>query len=255
MRIGVVTLFPEMFTALTEFGISGRAVRSGLVGLDYFNPRDFATDKHRSVDDKPFGGGPGMLMRTEPLTAAIEDARRHLGESGIVPRTVYLSPQGSRLNQAGVMRLGSEAGLILICGRYQGIDSRVVEQEIDEEISLGDFVLSGGEIAAMALIDAMIRFQPGALGDEDSAQEDSFADGLLHCPQYTRPREFCGRSVPDVLISGDHNAISRWQKQQSLGTTWLKRPDLLAELELDEEQNELLEQFKREYTLEKDRHD
>lgn len=253
MRIGVVTLFPEMFAAITDYGISGRAVREGLVRIDYWNPRDFTADKHRTVDDKPFGGGPGMLMKTEPLVASIQAARQELadaaasGQGGQQATVIYLSPQGKRLTQSSVLTLASRPALILVCGRYQGIDARVIEAEIDEEWSLGDFVISGGELAAMALIDAMTRFQPGALGDEDSAQLDSFASGLLHSPEYTRPQEFAGRRVPEVLLSGDHEAIRRWKLKQSLGATWLKRPDLLQAMTLDREQQELLEQFKSEY--------
>lgn len=263
MRIGVVTLFPEMFHAISEYGVCGRAVKNSLLDIEFWNPRDFTSDKHRTVDDKPFGGGPGMLMKTEPLVAAIRQAREAIvakradqgvgqeldsaGTSGKKPLTVYLSPQGSTLDQEKVIALSQTPEIVLVCGRYQGIDSRVVESEIDEEISLGDFVLSGGEIAAMALIDAVIRFQPGALGDDDSASNDSFAQGLLHCPQYTRPQEFEGAAVPEELLSGDHAAIERWRLKQSLGTTWLKRPDLLEKVELDEEQQGLLEQFKNEY--------
>lgn len=251
MHIGVVTLFPEMFQAISEHGVSGRAVNTALVDLDFWNPRDFTTDKHRTVDDRPFGGGPGMLMKTEPLLAAIRQARSVLAEQdGDSVRTVYLSPQGRRLDHAKVIELAQLPALILVCGRYQGIDSRVVETEIDEEISLGDFVLSGGELAAMAVIDALIRFQPGALGDEDSAQTDSFANGLLHSPQYTRPQQIEDLSIPPVLISGDHQAIEKWRIKQSLGTTWLKRPDLLEQIQLTSEQEELLNQFKDEYQSE-----
>lgn len=245
MQIGLITLFPEMFAAITEHGISGRAVREGLIALRYWNPRDFTTDKHRSVDDKPFGGGPGMLMKTEPLQAAIRAARAETGQGD--GKVIYLSPQGKTLDQQKVVELAQRQSLILVCGRYQGIDARVLDAEIDEEVSLGDFILSGGEIAAMALIDAMIRFQPGALGADESAQQDSFADGLLHCPQYTRPQSFAGQDVPEILLSGDHAAIRRWRVQQSLGMTWLKRPDLLAQRTLDAEQTELLEQFKHEH--------
>lgn len=245
MQIGLITLFPEMFVALTEYGISGRAVREGLVSLNFWNPRDFTTDRHRTVDDKPFGGGPGMLMKTEPLLTAIRTARTEVGPGD--GKVIYLSPQGRKLDQKKVEELAQRDDLILVCGRYQGIDARVLEAEIDEEVSLGDFVLSGGEIAAMALIDALIRFQPGALGDDDSAQQDSFSDGLLHCPQYTRPQSFEGQDVPPVLLSGDHAEIRRWRLQQSLGMTWLKRPDLLAGKELDHEQTELLKQFKDEH--------
>lgn len=246
MHIAVVTLFPEMFSAISEQGISGRAMEAGLVKLDCINPRDFTTDKHRTVDDKPFGGGPGMLMKSEPLMAAITAGRQQLASDGKA-HTVYLSPQGKPLNQAKVLELARRGKLVLVCGRYQGVDARLLDTEIDEEVSLGDFVLSGGELAAMALIDAMIRFQPGALGDEGSAREDSFANGLLHCPEYTRPQDIDGLGVPEVLLSGDHEAIRKWRLKQSLGVTWLKRPDLLEDLELDQEQESLLKQFIDEY--------
>lgn len=246
MHIAVVTLFPDMFSAISEQGISGRAMQTGLVKLDCINPRDFTTDKHRTVDDKPFGGGPGMLMKSEPLMAAITAGRKLLASDGRA-HTVYLSPQGKPLNQAKVLELAQRDKLVLVCGRYQGVDARLLDTEIDEEVSLGDFVLSGGELAAMALIDAMTRFQPGALGDEGSAREDSFANGLLHCPEYTRPQEIDGLGVPEVLLSGDHEAIRKWRLKQSLGVTWLKRPDLLEGLELDQEQESLLKQFIMEY--------
>lgn len=244
MRLGIVTLFPEMFAAVTDHGISGRAVREGLMQLAFFNPRDYTTDKHRTVDDKPFGGGPGMLMKTEPLRASIAAARQAAGEGA---RVIYLSPQGKTLKQDSIVELAGREGMVLLCGRYQGIDNRLLEQEIDEEWSLGDFVISGGELAAMTLIDAMTRFQPGALGDQGSALEDSFSNGLLHCPEYTRPQSIDGRGVPEVLLSGDHEAIRKWRLQQSLGATWLKRPDLLEAMELEPEQRELLEQFKQDY--------
>ena len=250
MQLGIVTLFPEMFAAITEHGISGRAVRSGLMNLELFNPRDYTSDKHRTVDDKPFGGGPGMLMKTEPLMASIAAAKQTAGENA---KVIYLSPQGKTLKQDSIIDLAKREGMVLLCGRYQGVDNRVIESEIDEEWSLGDFVISGGELAAMALIDAMTRFQPGALGDEGSALEDSFSDGLLHSPEYTRPQSLkglkglVGESVPSVLLSGDHEAISKWRLKQSLGATWLKRPDLLEKVSLDIEQKELLEQFKQEY--------
>jgi len=250
MRVSVITLFPEMFTALTDWGISGRAVKQALVTLDFFNPRDYTTDKHRTVDDKPFGGGPGMLMKTEPLVAAIQAAKQaELDKSGAKKngKVVLLSPQGKQVDHQEIMSLAARENLILVCGRYQGVDNRVIESEIDEELSIGDFVLSGGEIAAMALIDAVIRFQPGALGDEDSAQQDSFTSGLLHCPEYTRPQEYDGKEVPDVLLSGDHGAIEQWRIKHSLGATWLKRPDLIDKCELSEEQKELLEQYIHEY--------
>ncbi len=245
MKIGLITLLPEMFSALSDFGICGRAIREKLVELQLINPRDYTADKHRTVDDKPFGGGPGMLMKTEPLVAAIRDAKQKLGSNS---KVVYLSPQGKMINQAMIVEAAAEDSLILVCGRYQGIDQRVLESEIDEEWSLGDFVLSGGEFAAMAVVDAMIRRQPGALGDEESALQDSFEEGLLHCPEYTRPQVFEGREVPKVLLSGDHEAIRRWRIKQALATTRSKRPDLLANRELTAEQNELLAEVERELT-------
>lgn len=252
MHVGVVTLFPEMFAAISDFGISGRAIKNELLNLEYWNPRDFATDKHRTVDDRPFGGGPGMLMKTDTLVATIRQAREQLAgklveKSANQVRTIYLSPQGKTIDQCKVADLAQLKGLVLVCGRYQGIDSRVIESEIDEEVSLGDFVMSGGELAAMALIDAMVRLKPGALGDADSAHQDSFAAGLLHWPEYTRPQQFEGKSVPDVLLSGDHEAIRKWRVKQSLGNTWLKRPDMLQEASLDKEQQQLLEEFKAEH--------
>jgi tRNA (guanine37-N1)-methyltransferase len=250
MQLGIVTLFPEMFAAVTEYGISGRAVRSGLMNLELFNPRDYTTDKHRTVDDKPFGGGPGMLMKTEPLMASIAAARQAVAEKqtkGEKARVIYLSPQGQTLKQDSIIDLAKRESMVLLCGRYQGIDNRVLENEIDEEWSLGDFVISGGELAAMTLIDAMTRFQPGALGDEGSVLEDSFSNGLLHSPEYTRPQSIAGSDVPEVLLSGDHEAIRKWRLKQSLGATWLKRPDLLQAMSLEIEQEELLEQFKQDY--------
>ena len=254
MQLGIVTLFPEMFAAVTEHGISGRAVRSGLMNLELFNPRDYTTDKHRTVDDKPFGGGPGMLMKTEPLIASIAAARQVVSQKQTVgekARVIYLSPQGKTLKQDSIIDLAKRESMVLLCGRYQGIDNRVLENEIDEEWSLGDFVISGGELAAMTLIDAMTRFQPGALGDEGSALEDSFSNGLLHSPEYTRPQSIAGSDVPEVLLSGDHEAIRKWRLKQSLGATWLKRPDLLQAMSLEIEQEELLKQFKQDYVRDK----
>ena len=256
MQLGIVTLFPEMFAAVTEHGISGRAIRSGLMSLELFNPRDYTSDKHRTVDDKPFGGGPGMLMKTEPLMASIAAAKKAVAAkqtAGENAKVIYLSPQGKTLKQDSIIDLAKREGMVLLCGRYQGIDNRVLESEIDEEWSLGDFVISGGELAAMTLFDAMTRFQPGALGDEGSALEDSFSNGLLHSPEYTRPQRLKGikgivdESVPSVLLSGDHEAIRKWRLKQSLGATWLKRPDLLKKVSLDIDQKELLEHFKQEY--------
>ena len=254
MQLGIVTLFPEMFAAVTEHGISARAVRSGLMNLELFNPRDYTTDKHRTVDDKPFGGGPGMLMKTEPLMASIAAARQAVRQKQTIDekaRVIYLSPQGQTLKQGSIIDLAKRESMVLLCGRYQGIDNRVLENEIDEEWSLGDFVISGGELAAMTLIDAMTRFQPGALGDEGSALEDSFSNGLLHSPEYTRPQSIDGSDVPKVLLSGDHEAIRKWRLKQSLGATWLKRPDLLQVMSLESEQEELLEQFKQDYVRDK----
>ena len=226
MRVGVVTIFPGMFSALTGCGVSGRAVRDGLVELQYWNPRDFTTDRHRTVDDRPYGGGPGMVMMAAPLCAAIRAAKRELGCG---TRVIYLSPQGERLTQRRVGELARSESLILLAGRYEGIDERVIESEVDEEISLGDYVLSGGELAAMVLLDAMIRLLPGALGHDQSAEQDSFSGDLLDCAHYTRPEVFEGRSVPEVLLSGDHERIRRWRLAQALRRTRARRPDLLAD--------------------------
>jgi tRNA (guanine37-N1)-methyltransferase len=252
MHIAVVTLFPEMFAAVAEFGVTGRAANKGLVQLSCWNPRDYARDRHRTVDDKPFGGGPGMLMKTAPLQQAIHAARQKaeqdLSDGDRSPaRVIYLSPQGRRLDQSGVAELAQVESLVMVCGRYQGIDQRVLETEIDEEWSIGDYVISGGELAAMVVIDAVTRLQPGALGDDESAARDSHAEGLLHCPQYTRPQEVAGLEVPATLLSGDHERIRRWRLKHSLGATWLKRPDLLAGQALDAEQQALLEEFKEDY--------
>ena len=254
MKIGVVTLFPEMFAAITDHGITGRACREELVTLRCWNPRDFTSDRHRTVDDRPFGGGPGMLMNTEPLQAAIAAAKADVmadGETDAASvKVIYLSPQGRRLDQQGVEELARRDRMVLVCGRYQGIDERVLRHDIDEEWSIGDFVLSGGELGAMVMVDAITRYQPGALGHEGSAAADSFADGLLDCPQYTRPQEYQGELVPEVLLSGNHEQIRLWRLKHSLGSTWLKRPDLLQRLTLSDEQKDLLEQFIGEYSIE-----
>lgn len=256
MWIGLITLFPEMFAAVSDYGITGRAVSKGLVQLEFWNPRDFTHDRHRTVDDRPYGGGPGMLMKTGPLSSAIRAARsrarslphnRGGPESAQQARVIYLTPQGRRLRQADVETLAGCDRLILLCGRYEGVDERLIESLVDEEWSLGDFVLSGGELPAMALIDAMTRLQAGALGDGQSAVEDSFSTGLLDCPHYTRPEEFEGQCVPPVLLSGDHAKIARWRLKQSLGRTWQRRPDLLESRQLDAEEQALLEEFKREH--------
>jgi len=247
MRIDVISLFPPMFEAVTGYGITGRAVKNGLLTVRVWNPRDFTEDKYRTVDDRPYGGGPGMVMMAEPLAKAIAAARR---EQASGARVIYLSPQGRRLDHAGVLELSRRAGMILLAGRYEGIDERLLETEADEEWSIGDYVLSGGELAAMAVIDAVTRQLPGALGDEDSAQQDSFVEGLLDCGHYTRPETYAGRRVPEVLLSGDHEKIRRWRMKQALGRTWLRRPDLLERVQLDKERKQLLEEFQREYLKE-----
>jgi tRNA (guanine37-N1)-methyltransferase len=240
MHVAVVTLFPQMFEAIRGFGITSRALERGILALDCFNPRDYAKNRHRSVDDRPYGGGPGMVMMVPPLRDAIRAARACLGEGS---HTVYLSPQGRRVDQAVIGELAARPRLSLVCGRYEGVDERLVELEVDEELSLGDFVVTGGELAAMLVIEAVTRLLPGALGHEDSARLDSFADGLLDCPHYTRPEEVDGLRAPGVLLSGDHGAIRRWRLKQALGRTWQRRPDLLRSVELDEEQQALLEEF------------
>jgi tRNA (guanine37-N1)-methyltransferase len=239
MQAGIITLFPDMFAAISEFGVSSRAIRDGLVELSFWNPRDYTEDKHQTVDDRPYGGGPGMLMKTEPLELAISAAREALPGA----RVIYLTPQGKPLDQQRVNELAVQESVILLCGRYEGVDERVIESQVDEEVSLGDFVLSGGELAAMACLDAMIRLQPGALGHEDSADQDSFMNGLLDCPHYTKPEDYTGKMVPPVLLSGDHEVIRVWRLKQSLGKTWQKRPDLLKKIKLTDEQQALLQQF------------
>jgi tRNA (guanine37-N1)-methyltransferase len=243
VQISVVSLFPEMVRKIADFGIVGRAVDRGLVSLDFENPRDHTNDAHRTVDDRPYGGGPGMVMKFEPLSRALRASRARLPERS---RVVYLSPQGAVFNQAVAERYAALPGLLLLAGRYEGIDERLIEAQVDEELSLGDYVLSGGEIAAMAVIDAIVRLLPGALGDEESAQQDSFAGGLLDFPHYTRPEVIEGRGVPEVLVSGDHAKIARWRQKQALGRSYLRRPDLLEKLELDDEQRELLDEFLKE---------
>ncbi len=240
MWFGVVTLFPDMFRAITDFGVSGRAVKQGLIEVNTWNPRDFTHDKHRTVDDRPYGGGPGMLMKIQPLRDAIRAAKAAAGPEA---RVIYLSPQGRKLDQAGVEELAARSRLILVAGRYEGIDERLVETEIDEEWSLGDYVLSGGELPAMTLIDAISRFVPGTLGHKNSAEEDSFAEGLLDCPHYTRPEMFEERQVPETLLSGDHERIRKWRLKQSLGRTWLRRPDLLEGRAMSREEERLLADF------------
>ncbi len=240
MWFGVVTLFPEMLQALTEQGVSGRAVTQNKVSVACWNPRDFTHDKHQTVDDRPYGGGPGMLMKVQPLRDAIHAAKTAAGEGA---KVIYMSPQGRKLDQQGVLELVQQEKLILVAGRYEGIDERLIDDEIDEEWSIGDFVLSGGELAAMTLMDAVIRLVPGVLGHEQSAQQDSFMEGLLDCPHYTRPEDYDGQLVPEVLLSGNHEKIRQWRLKQALGRTWQRRPDLLAALELTTEQQKLLTEY------------
>lgn len=240
MRLGVVSLFPQMFDAITQYGVTGRAVTQGKLNLDYWNPRDFTQDKHRTVDDRPYGGGPGMVMKVEPLRDAIQAAKQQLGKN---TKVIYLSPQGTLLDQHKLKELATRETMIFVAGRYEGIDERLIEQEVDEEWSIGDYVLSGGELAAMVLIDGVARLLPGVLGDEESAQQDSFMAGLLDHPHYTRPEQLLDQSVPEVLLGGDHEAIRKWRLKQSLGRTWLRRPALLEMETLTDEQKVLLEQF------------
>jgi tRNA (guanine37-N1)-methyltransferase len=244
MRIDVVTLFPEMFEAIRGSGIPRRAIERGLLELQMWNPRDFTFDRHRTVDDRPYGGGPGMVMQYEPLRDALQAIRA--ADEQMAP-VIYLSPQGRKLDQAGVQELAQRPRLILLAGRYEGVDERLIESEVDEEWSIGDYVLSGGELAAMVMIDAVTRLLPGALGHEDSAEQDSFSSGLLDYPHYTRPEVIDGRTVPAVLLSGDHAAIARWRMKQALGRTWLRRPELLEQAGLSEEQQKLLAEFMREH--------
>ena len=243
MWIGVISLFPEMFRAITEHGVTGRAVKSGLLQIECWNPRDFTHDKHRTVDDRPYGGGPGMLMMVQPLRDAIHAAKQAAGDGA---KVIYLSPQGRKLTQAGVTELATNQKLILVAGRYEGIDERVIQTEVDEEWSSGDYVLSGGELPAMTLIDAVSRLVPGVLGDQASAEQDSFTDGLLDHPHYTRPEVLDGLTVPEALTSGNHEVIRRWRLKQSLGRTWQRRPELINNLALTDEQESLLAEYVRE---------
>ena len=240
MRVAVVTLFPEMVMTVARFGVTARAVERGLLGLECWNPRDYTRDRHRRVDDRPYGGGPGMVLMYEPLREAISAARGALGGSS---RTVHLSPQGRRMEQRAIRDLAREPAVLLLCGRYEGVDERLLETEVDEEVSLGDYVLSGGELAAMVLIDAVTRLIPGALGHGESAGTDSFSDGLLDWPHYTRPEVVAGRPVPDILLSGNHGAIARWRLKQALGRTWERRPELLHGRGLDAEEQSLLDEY------------
>jgi len=248
MKFDGVTLFPEMVESVANVGVLGRAIKNGQIQLNSWNPRDYTQDKHRTVDDRPYGGGPGMLMKVEPLKAAIEDAKKSAAASNIQSKVIYMSPQGKPVTQQDVQAMAEQPGLILIAGRYEGIDERIIESYVDEEWSIGDYVLSGGELPALVLIDAVARMLPGVLGDEKSAQQDSFMQGFLDCPHYTRPEEIDGRSVPDVLLSGNHRNIDEWRLKQSLGRTWLRRPDLIEALNLTDEQKQLLNTFKKEHS-------
>lgn len=242
MRVEVISLFPEMFAAITEYGITSRAVTQGLLELNCWNPRSFTEDRHQTVDDRPFGGGPGMVMKIKPLEDALAAAKQSIGGP---TKVIYLSPQGRQLKQTAVSELAKQDNLILIAGRYEGIDERFIETYVDEEWSIGDYVLSGGELPAMVLIDAVTRLLPGALNHADSAQEDSFSDGLLDCPHYTRPVRYAGKDVPEVLLSGNHEHIRRWRLQQALGRTAERRADLLDSRSLSGEEKMLLDEYFR----------
>ena len=237
MWVGIVSLFPEMITAIASVGVLGRAVQKGGLSIEAFNPRDHATDRHGTVDDAPYGGGPGMVMMARPLLACIDQAKSKAPSS---PRVICLSPQGRRLDQAGVERLAAEPSLVLVAGRYEGIDERVLELAVDEEVSIGDYVLSGGELAAMVLVDAMCRLLPGTLGNSESAKCESHLDGLLEYPHYTRPETVAGLQVPALLLSGDHAAVARWRRTEALERTWQRRPDMLAARPLADEDTVLL---------------
>lgn len=240
MRIDVITLFPEMVKGVVEHGVVGRAAEKGLFKMEVWNPRDYTLDRHRTVDDRPYGGGPGMLMKVQPLQDCIRAVRLLNPDA----RLVYLSPQGKLMNQLQINQAASLDNLILLCGRYEGIDERLIQKEVDEEWSIGDYVISGGELAAMVCIDAITRQIPGVLGHEDSADMDSFSNGLLDCPHYTRPEQVDGVKVPQVLLNGHHQQIQDWRDKQSLGRTWLRRPELLDQLELTDRQELLLQEFK-----------
>jgi tRNA (guanine37-N1)-methyltransferase len=243
VHFDVISLFPEMVATIAEYGVVGRAQRRELITLDFENPRDHTSDVHRTVDDRPYGGGPGMVMKYEPLAGAVNAARERSPQGSPV---VYLSPQGRVFDQATAQRYAALPGLILLAGRYEGVDERLIESQVDEELSVGDFVLSGGEVPAMAVIDAVVRLLPGVLGDDESAAQDSFMEGLLDHPHYTRPECIDGRTVPDVLLSGDHAEIARWRAKQALGRSYLRRPDLVEKLELNDEQQSLLDEFLKE---------
>ncbi len=247
IQFDVITLFPQMFEALKRFGISSRALEKNLYEMHLWNPRDFTNDNHRTVDDRPYGGGPGMVMLAEPLQKAIESAvDRQLSRGLDRPKVIHLSPVGKPLTHRAIMELSQYAGIILLASRYEGVDERLLSRCVDEEYSLGDYVLSGGELPAMVMMDAIIRQLPGALGDADSAVEDSFVDGLLDCPHYTRPEEYEGMRVPEILMSGNHAKIKEWRLKMSLKRTRDKRPDLLTARSLTKEESRLLSELEQE---------
>lgn len=244
MRIDVVTLFPVLFEPFRQYGVVGRALTAGAVDFCVWNPRDFCRDPYRTVDDRPYGGGPGMVLRPEPLKTVLQQVKKARADGA---RTLLLTPQGQVFDHAAAVGLSRGDGFILVAGRYEGIDERLIESEVDEEWSIGDYVLSGGELGAMVIVDAVVRQRTGVLGDARSAAQDSFATGVLDHEHYTRPECFDGRAVPEVLLSGDHERIRRWRLKRALGRTWLRRPDLLAGAGLDGEAETLLEEFKQEY--------
>ena len=243
MDIHIISIFPEMFSAISEQGVVGRAIKQNVLSLTLYNPRDYTSDQRRTVDDRPYGGGPGMIMMPEPLVKTINAAKQAVkyGE----PKVVYLSPQGQRFDHAAAIDFAQSESLILLAGRYEGVDERVIQNFVDEEWSIGDYVLSGGELPAMVMIDAIARLLPESLGNSESAQQDSFVEGLLDCPHYTRPENFHNEPVPDVLLSGDHQAIAKWRQQQALRRTLNRRPDLLEKIDLTADQIELLERTKK----------
>lgn len=260
LKFTAITLFPEMFSAVTDYGVVGRAIKKGDVVVSLVNPRDFTTDRHKTVDDRPYGGGPGMLMKVEPLLKTIKSIRLEVDNQCSTetkkPKVIYFSPQGEKMDHQMVARLAREEHLILIAGRYEGVDERIVSTEVDLEVSLGDFVLSGGELPAMALVDSVTRLLPCVLGHQESAVQDSFVDGLLDCPHYTRPEVYItddgGQlTVPEVLLGGDHKKIAEWRLKQQLGRTWLRRPELLKNRELTQQEQFLLEEFQQEHSSEK----
>nr|BET44900.1 MAG: tRNA (guanosine(37)-N1)-methyltransferase TrmD [Candidatus Aschnera chinzeii] len=248
MIIGIITIFPEMFLTITKFGIISKAIKKNILNITYWNPRNFTTNKHRMIDDKPYGGGPGMLMLVQPINDAINAAKINMGNN---IKVIYLSPQGRKLHQNNIHELSEYKKIILVCGRYKGIDDRLLKNAIDEEWSIGDYIITGGELAAMIIIDAIARLLDGTINNSESIQTDSFANGILDCPYFTRPKIIAGMKVPDVLLSGNHAKIKRWKKKQSLGNTWLKRPDLLMNIKLTEDEKLLLFEFQNEYNIKK----